>query len=196
VRPDVLVISASIDGAYPSVNSLGKDGRRYGRKTDEYKALFAAVKDAASAEMFRTGWVTTSDECEVTVTRYVRDRRRRDAGNMSKVELDALSRACVWEDDSQATRVVLEIMHDPKGEDRVVIVVRRWRATHFATSNDVGKREVAADGIRRKQGRSLPCSATSAARSQSEQAVSSACALLNGHPISQSEAMKLVRGLK
>lgn len=129
--PDVLVLSVPIDGSYASVNHTGRDGMRFGRKSPAYKKLFADVLAAACFAMERTGWRTTDDDCEVTLTRYVRDRIKRDAANMGKCEFDALTKAGVWKDDSQAKRVILKLLTDPSGADRVVIVVQRipslWR---------------------------------------------------------------------
>jgi len=120
---DVLSLCIPIPGRYPSVNSLGRDGLRFGRKSEEYRALFKAVKEAAEAEMARTGWITATCECLSVIVRYIGDRRRTDAANLAKCEWDALTAAGVWSDDRLANPCHFAIRRDPNGEHRVSIVV-------------------------------------------------------------------------
>ena len=122
--PDVLVVTALIDGAYPSVNTMFAGNQRGGRKTPEYRALRAAVMEAAKAEIERTGWVRQSGPCRVWVTRYVPDSRCRDASNIGKCELDALEKVGVYDNDKLCNPVTLGIVPGG-GSDRVVIVVQR-----------------------------------------------------------------------
>lgn len=129
---DVIVITAPVPGAYPSVNATGRDGFRGGRKTPEYLALFDAVREAAGREMERVGWICAEYLCATTVTFYHTDKRQRDCSNLAKCELDALTTARVWLDDSLARPVTLETEYDPKGPARVVIIVRRKFPTHIA----------------------------------------------------------------
>ena len=123
--PDVLVVTALIDGAYPSVNTMFAGQSRGGGKTPEYKRLRAAVMEAAKAEIQRTGWVRQSGPCRVWVTRYVPDSRRRDASNLGKCELDALEKVGVYDNDELCNPVTQHIVSPDIPPDRVVIVVQR-----------------------------------------------------------------------
>jgi hypothetical protein len=81
---DILSIIVPLGSSYPSVNHVGKDGFRGGRKSDAYRKLFADVEQAARAEIERTGWTKAETECSLTIVRFTPHRRRIDAGNMSK----------------------------------------------------------------------------------------------------------------
>ncbi len=96
-----------------------------GRKTPEYHALYEAVKEAAKAEILRTGWVTADDEVATSIVLYRSTSRRQDCGNIGKVESDALTAAAVWVDDRYAKPWHTDIEYDPSGPDRVTIVLRR-----------------------------------------------------------------------
>ncbi len=123
---DVLSLSVPLPTtAYPSVNSLGGDGFRGGKKTVAYHALFDAVKAAAEAEMARTGWETADFLVDATLVLVTRSARIRDASNCGKCEMDALTAAGVWLDDALARPWRTDCENDPSGPDRVVIVVRR-----------------------------------------------------------------------
>ena len=181
---DMLVITAPIDGEYPSVNHTGRDSRRFGRKTEAYKNLFNDIKTVAGIEMERCGWKTTADQCEVTVTRYVRDRRKRDASNLAKCEFDALTAAEVWQDDSQATRVTLEIVQDFEGRDRVTITVRRRFIPLIAREV-----QVAAERERRPR-------PTLKSISGSQAQAGERPAFVNGKQISAEEGRQMIRGVR
>jgi len=124
---DVLAISVPLGSRYASVNSVGANGHRAGKKSDAYKRLFADVKTAAEAEMARIGWQKASCECFAMIVRYVVTRRRGDASNQGKCELDALTAAGVWDDDSLATPFVSSVCYAPEGGHRLAIVVVKQR---------------------------------------------------------------------
>ena len=125
MNSDVLTISVPLASRYPSVNHLGRDGVRAGRKTPEYHALFAAVKEAAEREIVRTGWTTAHDCVDTSVVLYRTTQRWQDPQNIGKVELDSLTAAKVWADDHLAKPWHTDIEYDPNGPDRVVIILRR-----------------------------------------------------------------------
>lgn len=132
VLSDVLVVTVPIAARYPSVNHTGQDGMRTGRKSPEYRELFAAIKESAEIEMAHFGWSKATDLVHTTIVLYRSTKRRQDAGNVAKCELDALTVAGVWEDDSLAKPVVLDIEYDPSGPDRVVIILRKRRTEAVA----------------------------------------------------------------
>lgn len=127
---DVLAITVEIDGRYPSVNHTGGDGFRGGRKSREYRQLFARVKYAALDEMARTGWTKAECDCFVSIVRYIPDMRRCDAMNLGKTELDALTAAGVWLDDNLANPPMAWIRRDIDGKHRVSIVVVKLYESH------------------------------------------------------------------
>jgi len=118
---DVLSITVPIGAKYASVNSVGANGHRAGKKSPEYKALFADVKAAAETEIKWLGWDKAECECLAMIVRYVADRRRHDAMNLGKCEWDALTEAGVWLDDSLANPCLPMIRYC--APHRVTIVV-------------------------------------------------------------------------
>jgi hypothetical protein len=139
VSNDVLAFTIEIPGRYPSVNHTHADGFRGGKKSQEYRDLKRAVRAAAHAEMKRVGW--SAPACwyvAIELTRVVPDRRRRDAMNMGKAELDALRPAVprdddynpadpfpgLYEDDDLAL-VIPRIELQLGGVDRLIITARR-----------------------------------------------------------------------
>jgi hypothetical protein len=135
---DVLVISVPVDGAYAGVNDVAA-GWGAAKKSPAYLSLFRDVREAARAEMTRTGWETATYACAVEVVRYYRTLRIGDADGLAKVPIDALSPstphqeardrsapfAGVWVNDRLARPLRADVEYDPDGEDRLVIVVRR-----------------------------------------------------------------------
>lgn len=121
---DVLVVTAPLGARYPSQNHTGADGARFGKKSPEYHDLFAAVADAARAEIERTGWACASFYVEASCTLY-RRADRIDPSNVGKCEFDALTAAGAWASDKLARPVHLEVEIDPEGDERVVLVLRR-----------------------------------------------------------------------
>lgn len=134
--PDVLVITVPIVGAYASTNDVGKIDRR---KSPAYKDLFRNTREIARAEMARVGWLPATFNCDVSIVRYTPTLQRRDASNLGKAELDALSPstaqqilrdrcepfAGVWTNDELARPFHADVQYDPNGEDRIVVVIRR-----------------------------------------------------------------------
>ena len=121
---------------YPSVNQLGRDDRRGGRKSSEYLDLFRAVRMAAWDAMKATDWETAEDLVEVHLKRYIPDLRRADRSNAFKCELDAMEPGRrgdespdfpgVYRNDS-LVRPFPDIVRDlrPGAVDRIAIVVIR-----------------------------------------------------------------------
>jgi hypothetical protein len=110
---------------YPSVNHLGCDGRRGGRKSPEFHALFEAVKIAAEYEMLG-GWTTATYLVEVHLKRYLTTRKSTDSSNLGKCEIDALQAAGVVVNDS-LVRLFADVQYDPSpgAIDRISLVVIR-----------------------------------------------------------------------
>jgi Holliday junction resolvase RusA-like endonuclease len=128
---DVLSLTVPIGAQYASVNHIGAGSHRGGTKSPAYKRLFADVKAAAETEIARTGWTTASCECFVTIVRYVGDRRRHDAMNLGKCEMDALTAADVWHDDCLANPCLPWIRYDAAGGHRVTIVIVKLYASAY-----------------------------------------------------------------
>jgi hypothetical protein len=130
VRGDFLAISVPTfwgnGSRYPSVNHMGRDGLRGGRKTKEYHDLFAAVRGAALGEAFACGWKTADYPVEVHLKRYVITRRAVDSANLGKCELDALQSAGIVKNDS-LIRLFPDVQYDPtpRAIDRLAIIVLR-----------------------------------------------------------------------
>lgn len=121
---DVLVVSIALDdNRYASVNAIGKDGFRGGRKSEPYKAIFKAIKEAAEAEIKRIGWTSTACEHDVTVYRFLPLRLRADASNMGKAELDALTKAGAWPDDRYGNPARYVLRYDAAGPHRISVVI-------------------------------------------------------------------------
>ncbi len=135
---------------YASVNAVSDHGATHGKKSPAYLALFRAVREAARAEMARTGWTTWPHGCEGTIVRYHRTRRMSDSPNIGKAECDSLCPSTpheerrdrcapfpgVYLDDKQVHPWHTDVEYDPTGPDRVFIVVRR----RFPEAVDVAPR--------------------------------------------------------
>ena len=119
---DVLSITVPIGSRYASVNGLGANGHRAGKKSPEYHTLFDDVKRAAEAEIARTGWTTAECDCFAMIVRYVENRKRHDAMNLAKVEWDSLTAAGVWTDDSLANPCLPMIRYSTPHRITIVVV--------------------------------------------------------------------------
>jgi hypothetical protein len=200
LTPDVLTFTVPLaGGTYPSVNHLGHSGVSHGKKSPEYHALFRAVRDAAADEIERIGWRPVHGYCDVEIIRVRPTRHRSDAGNIGKVEADSMepSRAPRFEGDLDGYRHPFcgvftndcfvvphpRIEYDPDGPDRIIVIVRRIfpfvPVADLPTTADVP----AASRPRRRRARDAePESAAARA----------GAALLNGRPISDDEAQKIL----
>ncbi|SUB72176.1 Crossover junction endodeoxyribonuclease rusA [Pluralibacter gergoviae] len=88
---------------------------------------YQAETCAAVFEQLRQRPHTLVGPVSVIVTLYPPDRRRRDLDNFNKALFDALTRAGIWQDDSQIKRLLLEwgpII--PKGQ--VVVAISTFGA--------------------------------------------------------------------
>jgi hypothetical protein len=112
---------------YPGVNHLGKDVYRKGRKTREYHALFAIIKDRAELELASSGWSTADYYCEVVIRRISVTRHLADSTNGWKCELDALEAAGVFTNDALVVPRPDIVQYDPTpgAIDRISIAVFR-----------------------------------------------------------------------
>jgi len=119
---DVLSITVPIGSRYASVNGVGANGHRAGKKSDAYKQLFADVQRAAEAEIARTGWEKATSECFALIARYLPDRRRADSLNLGKCEWDSLTAAGVWVDDSLANPCLPMIRYNAPHRLAIVVV--------------------------------------------------------------------------
>jgi hypothetical protein len=140
---DVFSITVEVPaGAYPSVNSLGRNGHRAGKKTAQYHELGRRVKAAAADEMERSGWEMATYDCKGWIVRYITDRRIMDASNIGKGEMDFLQGAGVVANDSLIRPITKDIQLDPIGPDRIVILLIRL----YPRAQDVGKASSARAG--------------------------------------------------
>jgi Holliday junction resolvase RusA-like endonuclease len=119
------VVSVPVPSPYPSVNHTGRDSFRGGRKSPSYRKLFEAVLEEAQHAADRCGWVMARRRVRCWITRYKPSPGRADASNVGKAEGDGLTAAGIWEDDSLARPITLDIVYDPSGPDRIVIVVQQ-----------------------------------------------------------------------
>ncbi len=96
----------------PSVNAYWRapsSGRLKGRHMVSAKGR--AYQTEACAAVFKQLHqrpLTLMGPVSVIVTLYPPDRRRRDLDNFNKALFDALTRAGIWQDDSQIKRLLLE----------------------------------------------------------------------------------------
>jgi hypothetical protein len=123
------------DGPYPSVNSLGVNGHRAGRKTPQYHELGKSIVEAAHYEMARTGWKQATYPVAGWLIRYTTTRRVLDPSNCGKCELDFLEKAGVVENDTLIRPITKDLQFDPKGPDRIVIILLRL----YPRAQDVDK---------------------------------------------------------
>ncbi len=93
-----------------SVTLLSKKGREY--------------QHAASGELLRQGAVCCglSERLAVSITAYPPDRRKRDLDNLPKAVLDAMTKANVWEDDSQIDDLRITRGHIVKGGHLDIVI--------------------------------------------------------------------------
>ena len=187
---------------YASANAISDHGRYGGAKSEEYLALFRAVREAARAEMAAIGWTTWAHGCDATVVRYHRTLVVTDAPNLGKIELDALEPsnahedrrdgaapfAGVFENDRQIRGYHATTEYDPEGPDRVLITVRRrYPDAIGATSTQRPKKAPRARAV--AQPRSTPPdSLERAPQARGDERLP----VLNGRTISFAEAAKLI----
>jgi hypothetical protein len=192
-------------GGYASVNHLG-DSFRGGRKSAGYHALEYSIREAARAEMLRTGWTTASYYVEVAWKRYVTTLRGFDASNAMKAELDALQ---PWEPQTRDERAAFEpfvgcysndclvkplpdiAYYDPTpgAVDRIAIAVFRL----FPPLEMM--RQLEADGVLVRPKKPKPLArvtqvVASSSRPADADLIDGRAPVLGGHPISAAEAMK------
>lgn len=178
---DVLAITVPLGSRYASVNGVGRDNRRGGRKSDAYKRLYADVKAAAEAEIARTGWTTATANCFAMIVRYVPGNRRCDAMNQGKCEWDALTAAGVWDDDRWANPSLPWIVPNA-GEHRIAIVVVKLAAQAVPAR--------AEEMLARKQ---TPRRRAEAGASAALHPIVERMAKLNGKPIPLADALEMIR---
>jgi hypothetical protein len=193
---DVLSVTVSLGGRYPSTNHTANGSHRAGPKSPEYKALFDAVKCAAEAEIARTGWVKADGECLTIITRYVPDRRRCDAVNLGTSECNALTAAGVWADDRLAQPCIKHIRHDPNGEHRVSIVVVQLHHPVNAIRGQT-RGQSTATSPRNREGQSsgqkpAKVSTPSGAPRYTGGAIPDGFAVVNGKLVSRESALKML----
>lgn len=171
---------------YPSVNEL--IGPVKGKKTPEYHDLKIAVREAARAEMERTGWVTATYYVDLFWKRYVTSRRGFDPMNCLKCESDSMEPdpesgfAGVYVNDKLVRPHVDLPQYDsaPDAIDRIAIAVFRLYPTILDAPKGVAK-------PRAPKAAPIPhIVQTRAVVPTGPQA------LLNGVPISREQALALI----
>ena len=93
----------------PSVNGYWRAIRRGNLCTQIISKKGREYAEAVSTSVNAAGVTTIplEERLEVTILLCAPDRRRRDVDNYSKAVLDSLTKAGVWEDDSQIDRLTL-----------------------------------------------------------------------------------------
>jgi crossover junction endodeoxyribonuclease RusA len=107
----------------PSVNGYWRAIRRGNLCTQIISKKGREYAEAVSTSVNAAGLTTTplAGRLEVTILLCAPDRRRRDVDNYSKAVLDSLTKAGVWEDDSQID--VLTVVRGPI-ENRCTISIK------------------------------------------------------------------------
>lgn len=185
---DVFSITVDVpEGAYPSVNSLGGNGHRAGRKTSQYHELGRRVKAAAAAEIERSGWAMATYDCHGWIVRYITERRIMDASNIAKGEMDFLQGAGVVANDSLIRPITKDIQFDPSGPDRIVIILLRL----YPRVQDVGKKHPARAGqARSTRPPALARRGRDVELHPSTKAPQGRIAYIDGRPASYGEALR------
>jgi Holliday junction resolvase RusA-like endonuclease len=190
---DVLVVTVPTfpegGGQYPSVNSLGANGWRGGKKTSEYLALYRAVKAEAERQIKATGWVTADYICEVHWKRYTITKRAFDSQNCGKCENDALEEAGVFANDNLVKWCPDVPQYDPSpgAIDRIaMVVIRLYPPLNVLEKRAVGKnsRRVHPEVVEQREDKA-PVSAPYILGNPQ-------VAYLDGRPIPMCEALALV----
>lgn len=146
---DVLVIEVPLEtSTYPSRNHE-HGPMNFSAKSDEYRILFLTIQRAAEEAVSR-GWIPIDTPCDFTLTRICRDARVRDALNLGGCEANALTKGGAWTDDTLGAPSHLDIQVDPRGPDRLVLILRRI----YSTSST--PRAARPPAIRRRRGRATP----------------------------------------
>lgn len=208
--PDTITIVVPVVGPYASTNDVAS-GFGGAKKSSAYLELFRGCRRAAQREVERVGWTPASYRCKVEIVRYTRSRGMKDAGNVGKVELDALSPstpkqserdnappfAGLWTNDQLARPFTADIEYDPEGMERVVIHVRRrfpdpltlepqtrpWKHTSGSVAQPSGRRAKRAQEP-----------ATAAKQASAPVAAGGMVATCNGKPIAREDALKMIFG--
>ena len=174
--PDVLVMTIPIIGRYPSVNNVGADGFRGGRKSKAYVDLYDAVYQLGERAV-EQGWRKIEDPARISITRYAVTRAPRDSVNIGTAECNALTECGVWTDDAFGQTFSSSIVVDPLGPDRILIIVQRL--TPIAPN----PRTAAAPKRARVEAAKLPAAPHSGRT-----------ALIDGKPVPYEDALALLRG--
>lgn len=70
--------------------------------------------------------VDSESQFHLDISFHCSGKRRRDVDNLLKLTMDALNMIC-WKDDSQVASVTARKFECPKGEERTVIRIDKWR---------------------------------------------------------------------
>jgi Holliday junction resolvase RusA-like endonuclease len=187
---DVLSISVPIGARYASVNHTNAGSHRGGKKSPEYKALFADVKRAAMDAMVLTGWTIARCECFVTIVRYVPDHRQHDAMNLGKCEFDALTAAGIWQDDKWANPCMPWIRYS--APHRVtIVVVKLYESVLSGEMHNPDSPRARRGSARAGNNMSQNLRDKTNHAANGPESVSGGVAYLNGKPISREAALKL-----
>ena len=122
---DVLTMTVLIgEHGYPSLNRIGADSRRNGRKSKAYHALHDDIVRIGEYAV-QCGWKMVEYPCDVSITLYAVTKAPRDGLNIGHVEGNSLTHARVWADDRLAPHPRPGWVYDPAGPERVVITITK-----------------------------------------------------------------------
>lgn len=110
----------------PSANANYRHTRRGVISAPAVKKFRQEVADYIES-VWPVGFETLSGDLVVEVLLTPGDRRRRDIDNPIKPLFDALTRAGVWEDDSQVVRLLVELGEPEPGYAKAVVKIQKLK---------------------------------------------------------------------
>jgi len=107
-----VIIPARGAGTPRAATLISAEGRKYAQDV------------AGTCKAVRVSGLRIDGDLAVSVTLYPPDRRARDVDNYCKALLDALTKAGVWHDDSQLSRLVVERMAADPARPRAEVIIQ------------------------------------------------------------------------
>jgi Holliday junction resolvase RusA-like endonuclease len=100
---------------------VSKSGKPYNRKQKGFKAYQETVAIWAQSAVNARHWPRLDGPAQVWIVLLVPDNRRRDLDGPIKAIMDGLTDGCVWADDSQVCRLIVDKV---RGEPGARVLVR------------------------------------------------------------------------